>query len=96
MIYDATKIKTYQPILPTGKGPVGAAYDAFMDILIDIHEKVKDTSVTEKHLEMLAEMFASFVSDWIEGEYTIFEDYKLVIKRYTRTELDKMPDFEGY
>jgi hypothetical protein len=52
--------------------------------------------LTEDVLESVATMLSRVVADWIDGAYTIFEDYQLVIKTYTRTQLDEMPEWNGY
>jgi len=36
------------------------------------------------------------VNDWIDGAYTIFKDYQLVVKTLQRWQFDHMPEFSGY
>lgn len=99
MGYNATKIKTYQPILPIGNGPVCEnPSDALYEIFQDLREtsEIEYQKCKDEDLSKVLEMLALIVSDWIDGEYTILEDYKLVIKHYTRTQLDEMQDFQGY
>ena len=100
MYYDANKVKTYTPIIPVGKGPTSLnPEDALYDILLDLNEQncleepfsdSKLNSIVSSLIELLG------IKDWIDGEYTIFNDYKIVIETMSKSQFDEMPEFSGY
>jgi hypothetical protein len=97
---NAEKIKTYTPILPEGTGPTGTNLnDALFDIFSSLNEENLPTNPFSDN--KIYEMIRNFIdltgmNDWMDGEYVIFNDYKLRIKHMSVSELEKMPEFEGY
>lgn len=98
MSVSVAKVKTYQPEIPDGKGPVcNEVQYAMFDIVMDLNEQnnagfgITDLNALNAQLVKILN-----VSDWIEGEYIIFEDYKMIIKTYAQYQLDEMKEFNGY
>ena len=104
MSIDVTKVKTFQPILPAGAGPIfPEPYNAIFDIVLDIKEEAilcKKTvnAVNDAEMDKFIDLIEKGlgVSDWIDGEYTLFEDYKLKVHTYQQWQLDEMGEFSGY
>ncbi|BDG48660.1 MULTISPECIES: hypothetical protein [Parageobacillus] len=48
------------------------------------------------------ETFANFLvdslqlNDLVDSEYTIFQDYKIIIKHMTVSDFEALPEFDGY
>jgi hypothetical protein len=97
-MYNANKIKTFTPILPVGKGPTGtSAHECIEEILNDLNEIAVDRLNNEQF-----ERFVNFLvdslklNDFIDGEYTIFGDYKIIIEHMTVSEFEALTEFAGY
>lgn len=94
---EVTPVLTWTPILQAGTGPTCEnPNDAINEIIADVYERVHEPSWYGHDTESIVNTLAEFVSDWEPGVWTIFGKYQLVIKFYTRQELDEMPEFQGY
>lgn len=97
-MYDANKVKTFTPIMPEGRGPTGLySQDALYDILYALEENNSNESFPEE-FDRLAEQMNKLLNldDLIDGEYTLFMDYKIKIETMAKTRFDEMPEFNGY
>jgi hypothetical protein len=100
-MYNANKVKTFTPVLPgETTGPTGLQLvDALYDIFNDLNEE--NVAVNPFSEYRINEMIRDFIqltgmNDWIDGEYTIFKDYKIKIKHMATTAFEKLHEFEGY
>jgi hypothetical protein len=97
-MYNTNKIKTFTPILPAGQGPTGtSARECVEEILNDLNEFVAD-HISNDQLERFANFLVDSLqlNDLIDGEYTIFQDYKIIIKHMTISDFEALPEFAGY
>lgn len=97
---DCTLVRTFTPHIPAGAGPtLVTAEDAVTEILKDIREQTTNQSnPSEDALATMTELIVNGLkmTAWIDGTYTIFEDYQLVVKTMQRWQFDRMPEFSGY
>lgn len=97
-MYNTTKVKTFQPIIPAGNGPICmTALDAIAEILSDVNDAAKD-GLNAREFEKVQNVIVDGlgIDGWIDGEYTVFEDYKIKVRTYQQGQLDEMKEFEGY
>lgn len=94
------KIKTFTPVLPVGKGGTGTKLeDALYDILFNLNEENCLTNpFSDNKIISLAECLADITGmrDWIDGEYTLFDEYKLIIETMPVSQFEELPEFNGY
>ncbi|PWW06307.1 hypothetical protein DFQ01_103209 [Paenibacillus cellulosilyticus] len=97
-MYNTTKVKTWQPIIPAGTGPVLlTADDAVEEILNDLGEQAKvKFRFTELLIMKRTVVDGLKITDWIDGEYPLFPDYAIKVHTYQQGQLDEMPEFGGY
>lgn len=101
---DCTKVKTFTPHIPVGTGPTSLmAYNAIYEILLDIHQNANLDIKGEEGVNIGE--FNKFVNmvnkglgidDWIDGMYTLFENYQIEVKTMQKWQYDDMPEFNGY
>lgn len=96
-MYSTEKIKTWQPVLEEGrKGPICfTPTDALFDIIHDIKEQY-GPSLSDELVMAATMIFTGLIYDWIDGEYIVFDTYKLIIKHYNKGTLEEMVEFAGY
>lgn len=99
-MYDANKIKTFTPILPIGTGPTSTHIeDSIHDIVVDLDENNNmGCNLTSDELDIFIENLIAIlgIKEWIDGEYELFEDYKIRIETMPKSKFDEMHEFEGY
>lgn len=91
-MYNANKIKTFTPILPAGQGPTFTkATECVSEIVNDLNGSVLDRLNDDQFDRFVKFLVDSLqLNDLTDGEYTIFEDYTIIIKHMT------VSDFEAY
>jgi len=95
---DCTKVKTFTPHIPAGTGPTFIkAEDAVVEILANLNESATRV-LSNDQLEMMEQFITDTlrIADWIDGTYTIFEDYQIEVRTMQQWQLDQMPEFNGY
>jgi hypothetical protein len=100
-MYDATKVKTFTPVLPgPTTGPTGTQLsDALYDIFNDLNEEnVPVEPFSDTKIQSLVDDFIALtgMNDWVDGEYPILDDYKIKIKHMAKSAFEEMPEFNGY
>jgi hypothetical protein len=97
-MYNAKKIKTFTPILPAGQGPTFTkATECVEEIVNDLNESVLDRLNNDQFDRFVKFLVDSLqLNDLVDGEYTIFEDYTIIIKHMTVSEFEALPEFDGY
>lgn len=99
-MYNATKIKTYTPILPDGRGGTGVKpEEAVYDIVISLDEENNDAQLGKhQDIDMFVSGFVAILGlkDWVDGEYVIFDDYKVKIETMSAEKFNGLPEFGGY
>lgn len=92
-----TTIRTFRPVLPIGKGPVSdSAEDAIHDILTDLAD-VNNANIDDALMQVAKSLQTILaVHDWIDGTYTLFENYAIVVETMSKERFDNMPEFCGY
>jgi hypothetical protein len=97
-MYNANKIKTFTAILPVGQGPTSTnVHDCIAEIVYDLNESVLDRLSNDQFDRFVKFLVDSLqLNDLIDGEYTIFGDYKIIVKHMTVSDFEALPEFAGY
>lgn len=97
-MYNANKIKTFTAILPAGQGPTCTKVtECVAEIINDLNESVLDRLSNDQFDRFVKFLVDSLqLNDLVDGEYTIFEDYKIIVKHMTISEFEALPEFAGY
>lgn len=99
-MYDENKVKTFTPVLSVGKGGTSLkSEDALFDILLALNEEnCSEEPFSDSKLQSIARSLVELtgMDDWIDGEYTIFDNYKIIIKTMTVSRFEGLPEFSGF
>lgn len=97
-MYDARLVKTYTPVLRGMEGSTGLdVKGALYDIVLDMGEQ-KGVLLSDEEIVDFVLMYIRLteIDHWIDGDYEIFPGYVIKIKKMSRHNFERLPEFAGY